>query len=229
VAGTSTSPSLPLARPGAPAPGAVRAVPGGTPVGLPAREGSEGIRRPGAQGGLPGDELIVRRDRWVARQGDPGRWFLLLRGFAREQTASLDGRRVVLDLLGPGDVFGGSPGTPLPSGALALTDVLVKAIDGQPAAPDLCDALAERARRLAAALTELSWLDVPARVERRLGELAARLGRSVPDGVLLDLPLTQDDLAALCATTRESTNRALRALERAGRVRRTALGYVVRT
>ena len=42
------------------------------------------------------------------------------------------------------------------------------------------------------------------------------------------VPLTQEDLAAMLGVTRESVNRALRGLERAGAIRRVGRSYTVR-
>jgi len=41
-------------------------------------------------------------------------------------------------------------------------------------------------------------------------------GKQVDDGILIDLPLTNQELANFCATTRESTNRMLNALRKKG-------------
>jgi CRP-like cAMP-binding protein len=60
-------------------------------------------------------------------------------------------------------------------------------------------------------------------------DLAARFGTPVGDGVRIPIVLTQDDLAAMTATTRETVNRVLRRLIREGRVEVERRGrYVVR-
>jgi len=75
-----------------------------------------------------------------------------------------------------------------------------------------------RLDRLTRFARELAWLDVPERVDRRLSDLADRFGRPGPGGTSVAIRLTQDDLAALCGTSRESANRALRALRERDRV-----------
>jgi CRP-like cAMP-binding protein len=76
---------------------------------------------------------------------------------------------------------------------------------------------------------ELAWLPVNARIERRLGDLAERFGRPVDEGTLVALPLSQEDLAHLAGTSRESANRALRHLITDGRLAAAARGrYIVR-
>jgi CRP-like cAMP-binding protein len=89
--------------------------------------------------------------------------------------------------------------------------------------------LAARAERSAELACDLAWLDVAGRLERRLDDLASRFGRAVDGGVLIDLFLTQSDLAALVGASREHVNRALGSLERSGRIRRGTRGrYVAR-
>ncbi len=60
----------------------------------------------------------------------------------------------------------------------------------------------------------------------RLDDLAARFGRPVAGGTAVRLALTQEDLAALCGTSRESANRAIRSLVRQGRIETTWKGEV---
>jgi CRP-like cAMP-binding protein len=54
-----------------------------------------------------------------------------------------------------------------------------------------------------------------------------RFGRPVPRGRQVALPLTQEHLAALTGSTRESVNRALSYLAKAGRLERRAGRYVI--
>jgi len=57
-------------------------------------------------------------------------------------------------------------------------------------------------RRLSTNLQETMYMPVPARVARRLDELAEMFD----DGTI---PLTQDDLAGLAGTTRQTVNQVL--------------------
>jgi CRP-like cAMP-binding protein len=75
---------------------------------------------------------------------------------------------------------------------------------------------------------ELAWCDVSLRVRRRLGELASEHGRSVPDGVRIEVPITQEDLAAMVGAARETVNRALVDLISAGMLRFDRRRYILR-
>ena len=94
--------------------------------------------------------------------------------------------------------------------------------------PAVAGLLAHRARRRETLACDLAWLGVDERVARRLDDLAVRFGRPAPGGLSIPFRLTQDVLASLAGTSRESANRALRRLVRAGRISVTDRGrYLV--
>ena len=65
-------------------------------------------------------------------------------------------------------------------------------------------------------LEELLFQDVPTRMARVLLRLADEYGQTVPEGVLIDLPLTHQELAELIGSTRETSSLTLSALQREG-------------
>ena len=165
--------------------------------------------------------IAVRGGQQVVRQGEPGLGpWVVSSGALLAAAVSADGHVLALEVLGPGDLVGEPDGRAAESSVRALRTCQLAPVDGCSIAP----LVAARARRATALARDLAWLDVPARVEARLMELADRFGRPVSRGVELTLSLTQEDLAALAGTSRESANRALRALERAGRVSVTGRG-----
>jgi CRP/FNR family cyclic AMP-dependent transcriptional regulator len=169
--------------------------------------------------------VSVRGGHQVVRQGEPcpGPW-VVESGALLASAVSPDGRVLALDVLGPGDLVGEADGAPAEAGVRALRLSRLRAVSGTP----VTALAALKARRAGALARDLAWLDVSGRIERRLSDLADRFGRPVPGGVLVALPLTQEDLAALAGTSRESANRALHALQRKGRVTVVARGrYLV--
>ena len=170
---------------------------------------------------------IVRSGRTLVRQGETGAGpWLVESGILRASLVTPDGRELVVDLLGPGDVAGEPPGTLAGCTLLTLRPARLR-----PAAVgELTAALAERARRASILACDVAWLDVATRIERRLQDLAARFGRPVPGGTSIPITLRQEDLAALAGTSRETANRALRRLIARGRVQVERRGrYVVRS
>jgi len=76
--------------------------------------------------------------------------------------------------------------------------------------------LAARVRRSSDRLLEALFVPAETRVLRRLRELVQLYGQSAP-GTLI--PLTQEDIAGLAATSRATANRVLRAEAKRGTVR----------
>jgi len=172
----------------------------------------------------------------VVRQGEMSACLFLVRAGAIRLAALVPtGREVIVGVLGPGDLFGEAAllGRPSPVEARAVGRAEVEALPvaalrANPAtAVELLRLTASRLHRTASALEEALAHDVPTRLSRRLCELARRHG--VPDGagVLLPLPLTQEDLGRMVGASRESVNRSLAALASRGLVRTEGRRYVI--
>lgn len=170
----------------------------------------------------------------VAQGGAPSHLFVVRSGAVRLAKLRDDGEEAVLDVLGPGDAVGhltlleGCDAEPLEARSITPVEVLAVAHDElRPLLrrrPDLAAwafrlALDELARRHAV-LADTLLGDVRGRVLSLLERLAGRHGRRVVGGVLVDLPLTQEELGRMVGATRESANRALARLAREGRLRR---------
>lgn len=70
--------------------------------------------------------------------------------------------------------------------------------------------LSARLRQTNEVLQDAAFLDIPSRVAKRLLELAESHGIRTPQGLLIDLSLTQEEIAGMVGATRESVNKALR-------------------
>jgi CRP-like cAMP-binding protein len=170
--------------------------------------------------------VVLRTGQTPVRQTEPcaGVWRVEA-GVLRATFVTPEGRELWLDLLGPGDLVGGQPGVPAPWSVTALRPCRLVAAPAHEAR----EVLAHHAARLAATASDIAWLDVPTRIDRRLRDLADRVGTPTPGGTILPFRLRQDDLAALAGTTRESANRAVRALVDAGRLAQPSRGrYLIR-
>lgn len=143
----------------------------------------------------------------------PGAW-VVRSGRLLMESVDPEGRRLAIDVLGRGDLVGGPPGWSSEATVRALTEACLA-----PAGPAaLRDGLARRAHRAATLASTLAWDRVAERITARLEDLAERFGRPVPGGRCIRFPLTQDDLAGLTGSSRETVNRALAKLRRQGRV-----------
>jgi CRP/FNR family cyclic AMP-dependent transcriptional regulator len=173
------------------------------------------VQRPrGAVEPLP--LVVLRPGQTPVRQGErcSGVWVVetgVLRAFA----VAHDGRELTLDLVLPGDAVGEPAGEPSPCTVRALRPTRLRVASPN----DVPALLSARSRRLADLACRLAWLDVAGRIERRLDDLATRAGRPLPGGgTAVPIRLTQDEIASLVGTSRESANRALHRLIRRGEV-----------
>jgi CRP/FNR family transcriptional regulator, cyclic AMP receptor protein len=168
--------------------------------------------------------MTVRAGTTLVRQGEPCSLAWIVRaGALWESLVLADGRELALDVLGPGSLVGE------PDGATAAATVqTLRVCRLTPVDPEGFAALfADRARRASRLAAELAWSDVPSRLRARLDDLATRFGMPDPGGTAIELRLTQDRLARLCGTTRETVNRALRLLVANGELRHAGVGRFV--
>jgi CRP/FNR family cyclic AMP-dependent transcriptional regulator len=180
--------------------------------------------------GTAGDPLPLLFDvhpgREIIRQGEPypDAW-VIRRGALLMETIDVEGHRLILDVLGPGDLVGG------PTGWTADASIRALVTSGLFAAGPIAlrDGLARRSRRASWLACSIAWDRIADRLLARLDDLAERFGRTVPGGRRLELPLTQEHFAGLTGATRESVNRALGELAGRGRIERARGRYVVRT
>jgi CRP/FNR family cyclic AMP-dependent transcriptional regulator len=162
----------------------------------------------------------------LLRQGEPAGHVILLRsGWAKVTSVSRGGAEALLALRGPGDILGevaavdGGPRSATVT-TLVAADALV--VDGRQflAEVERLPALAlPLLRHLARGLREsdgkrLEYVSASAsaRLATLLLGLSEQYGQRTDDGWRIDLPLSQRDLAAAAATSREAVTRLLRTL-----------------
>jgi CRP-like cAMP-binding protein len=159
----------------------------------------------------------------VYREGDRATTpFVVQRGAIHVVACSSRGRQCVTAVAGPGDLFGEDAlaGGVRTGSAIAVGGngtVTRPAPDDHPA---LVTLLAERARVATVSLQGLLLHDATSRIARQLADLAGRHGRQVAAGVLIPMSLTQEHLALMAGTTRETANKVLREFERNGWIRK---------
>jgi CRP-like cAMP-binding protein len=168
-----------------------------------------------------GRERRYRRDQWLFHQGDPGdSVVLLVEGRVKIVAGASGGGEAILSVRGPGELVGelaALDGSPRLAGARALEPLRVRVIGADEfhalvaGLPSLSLALLRMlVRRLQEAdrrRAEFGSTGVPYRVARLLDDLADGDGH---------VALTQDELAAMTGTSRESVARALAALRADG-------------
>jgi CRP-like cAMP-binding protein len=136
---------------------------------------------------------------------------------------------VILHMLGPGELVGAFPtlgkGT-YPASAQAFTDLVAYSISSE-AFDDILEnhnvvavnLLRFSTRVLQASLgklREMATERVEQRIARTLARLANQIGRQTEAGILIDVPLTRQDLAEMAGTTMFTISRTLKSWEREG-------------
>ncbi|MFP3941458.1 MAG: Crp/Fnr family transcriptional regulator [Thermoanaerobaculia bacterium] len=165
---------------------------------------------------------LPRRD-VLFRQGEPATaLYFALEGRIKLTQLTADGQEVIVRYVGPGEVFAGVAllgGTSYPVTAEAAQDSRVlawPAAEVQEVAastPSLALAttrvISERMREVQDRFRELATERVARRVARSLLRLARQAGRRTEDGVLIDMPLSRQDLAEMNGTTLYTVSRLL--------------------
>ena len=176
------------------------------------------------------ERRTYRRGQVIIQQGEAGSsLYVIISGQVRIYTLSLDGHELSFSIYGAGDFFGEMSlldGEPRSANAQALrhTDVLVlhrrafldHLVSNPHSAICILETLNRRLRRTTENAEGLMSLSVTQRLARKLLELAAQHGVRGPDGILIDLELSQEAVASLVGTTRESANRALSGMREQG-------------
>ncbi len=186
------------------------------------------------------DELLAyaRIERFPAHatvllKGSPGTGMMaVIKGEIRISGPGADGREVIFNTLGPGDIFGEVAlldGGERSADATAVTESEVLVIERRnflpflerhpPVATKLLIALCAKLRRTTEQVEDLALLDLPARLAKKLLALARTHGRETKQGLLIETTLSQGDLAKSLATSRESVNKQLARWQREGILR----------
>jgi len=157
----------------------------------------------------------------VFHEGDPGDTLHLVdRGHVAVRVTTPLGDMATLRIIGPGEYFGElALVSPAPRSAtvtaLEPTETLVLHRDQinrvRLEHPDveqaLLDLVVGEVRRLSASLLDAMYAPVPLRLARQLVGLARSYQADAQGRVVI--PLTQDDLASLCGTTRPTINKLI--------------------
>jgi CRP-like cAMP-binding protein len=166
------------------------------------------------------------------REGDPAESFFVVQtGSVKLTQVTPEGHQVVLRLIGPGDAFGGVAafgGAAYPVTAEAVTDVSALEWPG-PVMASLMEQypklalnavrfVAARLHELQVQFRQLATEKVERRVARALLRLVEHAGRRTDSGVLIDLPLSREDIAQMTGTTLYTVSRIISRFEADGLV-----------
>ena len=163
------------------------------------------------------------RHEFIVREGDPGStFFILVKGSVSVCRIMQDGREMILAILKEGDFFGEMAMfdsslrsasiktlTEVEVGAIRHADFLVMLDRNPRIGRSLAIALSERLRAANALIAATTSQDIRARLAALLMNLGEQFGENVESGTRISLRLTNQEMANMIGTTRETVNRTL--------------------
>jgi CRP-like cAMP-binding protein len=164
------------------------------------------------------------------RKGDEGTaLYIIIKGRMKITVPSKLGDEITLAILSQGDFFGEMAlldSLPRSADATAVEETLLYVLNrsdflsflihNENAVRSILYALSSRLRKTDDFLTEVCFLNISARLARRLLEMSESLIHENNLESSMKLKLTQKDLASLLGTTRETINRELKILRDRG-------------
>lgn len=176
--------------------------------------------------------LRIPKGAAVFEQGETATsFYVLLNGRLKVVKVTPDGQQVVIRFVVPGDIYGIAKAlnrTDYPATATALVDSVTLAWDmaiwddftqRHPAfARNVMQMMGQRIQEAHTRLKEMATQDVEHRVAHAVLRLVNQSGRKVQEGVLVDFPVTRQEIAEVSGTTLHSVSRVLSAWENAGLV-----------
>jgi CRP-like cAMP-binding protein len=172
----------------------------------------------------------LRKGTMLFQQGDEGdALYGVVDGLIRICIAGESGKELTLGLMEPGDIFGEIAlldGLPRSADAYAAEDAILLVVDraqfmpmlerGGKIARHVIELLCERLRENTERLGEHAFLNLQARLARKLQALAIAHGRRDGHGVTIDVKLSQTELAQMLGVTREAVNKQLQTWTKQG-------------
>ena len=160
----------------------------------------------------------------LCHKGDEGtQLFLIQSGRLKVVTTSVEGSDLTFTVMGPGEVVGelallGAGIRTATISALERCDLLVierrdflqLLRENSEVSIQLLQILARRVARLSETMEDSQFLNLPARLAKKLLALGRAYGKEEAEGVRIQLKLSQSELADLVATTRESVNKQIK-------------------
>jgi CRP-like cAMP-binding protein len=168
----------------------------------------------------------------VFRQGEKATaFFVLLHGRLKVVKATPHGQQMIIRFVHPGDIYGIAKALrrdDYPATVTAVVDSVTPVWPAQiwddfmashPAfAVNVMQMMGDRLQEAHARIKELSTEEVEHRVAHTILRLITQSGKQTDEGVLVDFPITQQELAEASGTTLHSVSRTLSAWESAGLV-----------
>ncbi len=175
----------------------------------------------------------IHKGAMLFQQGDDGdALYGVIEGLIRISLAGEQGKELILGLMEPGDIFGEIAlldGLPRTADAHAAEDSVLLVIERAQfvqlieregrLARHVIELLCERLRANTERLGEHAFMNLGARLARKLCALSVAHGRHEEQEITIDMRLSQTELAQMLGVTREAVNKQLKIWSREGVLR----------
>jgi CRP-like cAMP-binding protein len=177
-------------------------------------------------------QRVARNEAVFEQEEEAHSFFLLLDGYVRVVKTTPDGQQVIVRYISPGELMGIAHAlgrSTYPASAIAAVDCIVLAWPGSlwpefaasfPSfAANTYQTVGTRLQDVQTRVVEMSTEQVQRRVAHALLRLAKQTGRKTEDGILIDMPISRQDIAEMTGTTLHTVSRLLAAWEEKGLVK----------
>ncbi len=174
-------------------------------------------------------QKFAKGDVIVQKGAAGGGMMAVVEGRVKISTVSPEGKEVILDFINPGEVFGEIAlldNRERTADATAMETCQILVLERRDFLPflerhpqtciKLLSVLCGRLRQTNQLIEGSLFLNVESRFAKRLLGFARQYGEPQPDGILIRLKLSQQEIAALIGVTRESVNKQLSAWQERG-------------
>ena len=186
-------------------------------------------------------ESYRKRDA-IFSEGEAAEWFFIVTaGKVKITKLSQDGKEIILEVISPGDIFGGVAvlrNIPYPANAVAMEDAevvkisrknLMRLVDRFPNLMYfIALQLGDRMKSSYESLKNIALERVEARIAALLLKLSDKVGKPTRDGVMIDMRLTKQDVADMVGTTVETSIRTFSRFKKQGLVGEADGKFVIR-
>jgi len=182
--------------------------------------------------GLARSQRFAKDSAIFEQGGEAKAFFLLLDGHVRVVKATPDGQQVIVRYISAGELLGIAPAlgfSNYPANAIAAVDCIVLVWPSRlwsefagryPGfGTATYGAVGSRLQEAQERAIEMSTEQVEQRVAHALLRLVNQTGRKTEDGILIDFPISRQDIAEMTGTTLHTVSRLLTAWEARGLVK----------
>lgn len=172
----------------------------------------------------------VKKREIIFNEGDKSEWlYVLINGKVKISKIAKDGKEIVLEIIDEKDFFGALAvikGIPYPANAVALEDcevgkipsrIFLSVVKKYPhIESEILYHVTTRLKSGIESLKNIAIEDVASRIVYQLINLANRYAKNTPEGILIDLRITKQQLAEMTGTTVETAIRVISKLKKLG-------------